>query len=260
MLTVEGITAGYGSGPVIEDVSLTVEPGKVVAIVGANGAGKSTTLKVLSGLLSLQRGSLSVDGESLTGKPPTEIVRAGVAHVPEGRQVFANQTVRDNLQLGAYSRLRTQDGRSYADQLDWVLGIFPDLKPRFKHFAGALSGGQQQMLAIGRGLMSRPKYLMLDEPSLGLAPQVTETIFSVITELRDQGVGILLVEQNGRLALAIANQAHLLEKGKITMSGTGDELLQDNEIIERYLGMGSELGSAQVKSDLVEALRDALNQ
>ncbi|MBX5466212.1 MAG: ABC transporter ATP-binding protein [Firmicutes bacterium] len=260
MLTVQDVWAGYGPSTVLQGVSLTLEPGTVVALVGANGAGKSTVLKTLSGLLRPQRGRIAVDGRELTGRPPADWVRAGVAHVPEGRQVFANLTVADNLLLGAFSALARLGPRQRQERVEEVLAIFPDLGPKLGVLAGSLSGGQQQMLAIGRGLMSQPRYLLLDEPSLGLAPQVTETIFAVIGRLRDRGVGILLVEQNGRLALAVADRAHLLEKGVITVSGTGAELLANQTVVERYLGVGSPLDDGPRPQALAERLRRALGR
>jgi branched-chain amino acid transport system ATP-binding protein len=241
MLELTEIRAGYESEEVLHGLSFSVPPATIVAVVGVNGAGKSTALKVISGLLRPRSGAVTVDGRRLTGGSTDEAVRAGVAHVPEGRQVFANMTVRENLLLGAYS-VRRATARAQGAQrtrIDEQLDIFPELSSRLGHYAGSLSGGQQQMLAIARGLMSDPRYLLLDEPSLGLAPQVTERIFEVITGLRDAGKGILLVEQNGRLALGVAQQAFLLERGAVTLSGTGAELLGNAEVIERYLGIGT---------------------
>lgn len=236
MLEVSELRAGYDAGEVLHGVSFTVEPGSVVAVVGANGAGKSTALMAISGLLKATGGEVRVDGRLLSGATTDVMVRAGVAHVPEGRQIFTNLTVVDNLSLGAYA---TRTGHLVDRRLDEVLEIFPELRSRLSHYAGSLSGGQQQMLAMGRGLMSDPRYIMLDEPSLGLAPQVTQRIFEVIQSLAEKGKGVLLVEQNGRLALAIAKKAFLLEKGSITMTGTGRELLEDESVIEHYLGVGS---------------------
>ena len=241
MLELTEIRAGYESEEVLHGLSFSVPPGTIVAVVGVNGAGKSTTLKVISGLLRPRGGAVTVDGRPLAGGSADETVRAGVAHVPEGRQVFANMTVRENLLLGAYAvrRATARAQSAHRARIDEQLGIFPELSSRLGHYAGSLSGGQQQMLAIARGLMSDPRYLLLDEPSLGLAPQVTERIFEVITALRDAGKGILLVEQNGRLALGVAQQAFLLERGAVTLSGTGAELLGNAEVIERYLGIGT---------------------
>jgi branched-chain amino acid transport system ATP-binding protein len=241
MLELTEIRAGYESEEVLHGLSFSVPPATIVAVVGVNGAGKSTTLKVISGLLRPRGGAITVDDRRLTGGSAEEAVRAGVAHVPEGRQVFANMTVRENLLLGAYAvrRATARAQGAHRARIDEQLVIFPELSSRLGHYAGSLSGGQQQMLAIARGLMSDPRYLLLDEPSLGLAPQVTERIFEVITALRDAGKGILLVEQNGRLALGVAQQAFLLERGAVTLSGTGAELLDNAEVIERYLGIGT---------------------
>lgn len=235
MLEVNGLVAGYDGTSVLHGLTFSVEPGTVVAVIGANGAGKSTTLRAMSGLITPTSGTVSLNGKPLRLRSTTDIVRAGIAHVPEGRQVFANLTVEENLMLGAYTAARRSTTQRMAD----VLEIFPNLVPRLGASAGSLSGGQQQMLAIGRGLMGRPRYLLLDEPSLGLAPLVTTTIFGVIRKLRDQGVGILLVEQNGRLALSIADRAFLLEQGTVTLSGTGAELLANTNVVERYLGVGA---------------------
>jgi branched-chain amino acid transport system ATP-binding protein len=253
MLELTGIRAGYESEEILHGLSFSVAPGTIVAVVGVNGAGKSTTLKVISGLLRPRGGAVTVDGRRLGGGSADEAVRAGVAHVPEGRQVFANMTVRENLLLGAYAVRKSATTR-----VDEVLGVFPELSSRLGHYAGSLSGGQQQMLAIARGLMSDPKYLLLDEPSLGLAPQVTERIFNVIATLREAGKGILLVEQNGRLALGVAQRAFLLERGAITLTGTGAELLANAEVIERYLGVGTATGQASRQQAWTVALGAAL--
>ena len=263
MLELTGIRAGYEYEEILHGLSFSVPPGSIVAVVGVNGAGKSTTLKVISGLLRPHSGVVTVDGRQLTGGSTGEAVRAGVAQVPEGRQVFANMTVRENLLLGAYAireaAARGQGAhRAWRARLDETLGVFPELSSRLGHYAGSLSGGQQQMLAIARGLMSDPRYLLLDEPSLGLAPQVTERIFNVITALRDVGKGILLVEQNGRLALGVAQRAFLLERGAITLAGTGAELLGNAEVIERYLGVGTATGQATRQAAWTRALGAAL--
>jgi branched-chain amino acid transport system ATP-binding protein len=256
MLELTEIRAGYESEEVLHGLSFSVAPGTIVAVVGVNGAGKSTTLKVISGLLRPRRGAVTVDGRRLTGGSTDEAVRAGVAHVPEGRQVFANMTVRENLLLGAYAVRKAAS--AHRARIDEAIGVFPELSSRLGHYAGSLSGGQQQMLAIARGLMSDPRYLLLDEPSLGLAPQVTERIFNVITTLREAGKGILLVEQNGRLALGVAQQAFLLERGAVTLTGTGEELLGNAEVIERYLGVGTATGQATRQQAWTVALSAAL--
>ncbi len=255
MLQVEALRAGYEGADVLHGVSLSVEPSTVAAVIGANGAGKSTLLRAMSGLIRRSGGSVSVDGERLQFRSEREVVRAGIAHVPEGRQVFANLTVRENLQLGAYA---LKSRRELASRLEDMLGLFPDLRTRLRHYAGSLSGGQQQMLAIARGLMGLPRYLLLDEPSLGLAPLVVEVIFRVIVELRQRDVGILLVEQNGWQALTNADRAYLLEQGRITLSGTGKELLENPAVVERYLGVGSSIGDTERGRGIGEQLRRAL--
>lgn len=254
MLELVDVRAGYDSEEVLHGLRFSVQPGSVVAVIGANGAGKSTTLKVVSGLLRARRGHVAVDGQRLSGGSTEEAVRAGVAHVPEGRQVFANMTIRENLFLGSYAARNV----SVSQRLDAVLAVFPELESRLGVYAGSLSGGQQQMLAIGRGLMSDPRYLLLDEPSLGLAPLVTKRIFEVVGQLRDSGKGILLVEQNGRQALGLAQQAFLLERGTITLTGTGEELLANPEVVERYLGVGTAAASVGQQRDWAGALAAAL--
>jgi branched-chain amino acid transport system ATP-binding protein len=260
MLELTDIRAGYESEEILHGLTFSVPPATIVSVVGVNGAGKSTTLKVISGLLRPRRGAVTVDGRRLAGGSADEAVRAGVAHVPEGRQVFANMTVRENLLLGSYAVREAGKRRQGAHRarLDDALGVFPELSSRLGHYAGSLSGGQQQMLAIARGLMSDPRYLLLDEPSLGLAPQVTERIFAVITALRDAGKGILLVEQNGRLALGVAQQALLLERGAVTLTGTGAELLGNAEVIDRYLGVGAATGRDTRQQAWTAALGAAL--
>jgi branched-chain amino acid transport system ATP-binding protein len=255
MLELDGIHAGYDNRDVLHGLSFSVPPGTIVAVVGVNGAGKSTTLKVVSGLLKARRGTLSVDGRPLRGGSAGELVRAGVVHVPEGRQVFPDMSVRENLQLGGYSVGGSKLGR----RLDEVLAMFPELTSRLAAYAGSLSGGQQQMLAIGRGLMSDPRYVLLDEPSLGLAPQVISRIFEVIVALREAGKGVLLVEQNGQLALGVAQQAFLLEGGKITLTGTGKELLANPEVVDRYLGMGAAAPDSARQRDWTGLLASALS-
>jgi branched-chain amino acid transport system ATP-binding protein len=255
MLELANIHAGYEGRDVLHGLNFSVPPGTIVAVVGVNGAGKSTTLKVISGLLKASKGTLSVDGRPLRGGSAGEAVRAGVVHVPEGRQVFPDMSVRENLQLGGYSvGMSKLSGR-----LSEVLDIFPELSGRLTAYAGSLSGGQQQMLAIGRGLMSDPRYILLDEPSLGLAPQVITRIFEVIVTLREAGKGILLVEQNGQLALGIAQQAFLLEGGTITLTGTGAELLANSEVVDRYLGVGTAAPDSARQQDWTGLLGAALS-
>jgi branched-chain amino acid transport system ATP-binding protein len=254
MLELTDIRAGYGSEEVLHGLSLTVHPRGIVAIVGVNGAGKSTTLKVISGLLPARAGQVLVDGRRLRGGSAEEAVRAGVVHVPEGRQVFPNLTVRENLLLGAYAA-REAGARG---RIDAALGVFPELTPRLGAYAGSLSGGQQQMLAIARGLMSDPRYLLLDEPSLGLSPQAARRIFEVIARLAHDGKGVLLVEQNGRLALGVAQHALLLERGSVTLTGTGAEMLENAEVVERYLGVGAAAADGGRQQEWTQALAAAL--
>jgi branched-chain amino acid transport system ATP-binding protein len=231
-----------------------VAAGTIVAVVGANGAGKSTLLKVLSGLVRPGAGEIAFGGRRLDRLGPPEIVRLGVAHVPERRQVFAEQTVADNLRLGAYTA--GLDGRGLDRRIDEITTRFPALRERLHDHAAALSGGQQQMLAIARGLMLRPRLLMLDEPSLGLAPLVVREIFEIVRQLRGEGVALLLVEQNARAALAIADRAYVLESGAVALSGSGRELLDDEAVVERYLGIGPARETAT--SPRAAALRSAL--
>ena len=233
VLQVENINVYYGSIHAVKDVSFHVEQGEVVTLIGANGAGKSTTLRTISGLVKAESGSIQWNGEELLGKPIDKIISAGIAMSPEGRRVFADLTVLENLKLGAYLR---KDKAEIEKDLKWVYELFPRLEERNWQSAGTLSGGEQQMLAVGRALMSRPKLMMLDEPSLGLAPLVVQDIFSIIREINRQGVTVLLIEQNANMALKIADLAYVLETGNITMSGTGAELLANEKIKEAYLG------------------------
>jgi branched-chain amino acid transport system ATP-binding protein len=216
------------------DVAFDVGAREIVAIVGANGAGKTTTLKTISGLLRPRRGAVVLDGEDLTRLPAAEIVARGVVQVPEGRKLFPEMTVRDNLLLGGYHRAARPH---QAERLERVLGIFPRLRERARQVAGTLSGGEQQMVAIGRGLMAGPRVLMLDEPSLGLAPILVEEMFRVIEEIHRQGVTVLLVEQNTEHALAIAHRAFVLESGRVVLSGSGPDLLAHPRVREAYLGL-----------------------
>ena len=234
MLRVDGLEVGYGPLTVVRDVSLHVDGGEIVAVIGGNGAGKTTLLKGVSGVLPPARGRVHFDGADITRAPPHAIVRRGVVQVPEGRQVFAELTVRDNMELGAFAWSR--GGAARQAELERVFELFPILRERASQLAGTLSGGQQQMLAIGRALMARPKLLLLDEPSLGLAPMVVKTIFQVIVELKQRGLGILLVEQNARAALAMANRAYVLETGRVTAEGSGQVLLHDDQVRRSYLG------------------------
>ena len=233
MLKVENLSVAYGGIQALQGISLEVPDGKIVTLIGANGAGKSTTLRTITGLVKAKSGSIQWNGEELLGKSIDKINAAGIAMSPEGRRVFADMTVLENLKIGAYLR-KDKDG--IAKDLQWVYERFPRLKEREWQLAGTLSGGEQQMLAVGRALMSRPKLLLLDEPSLGLAPLVVQDIFSIIKEINRQGVTVLLIEQNANMALKIADLAYVLETGNITMSGTGAELLADEKVKEAYLG------------------------
>jgi len=231
---VEGLEVAYGNVTALWDVGFDVGEGEIVALVGGNGAGKTTTLKTVSGLLRPRKGRVLLGGDDLTALPATEIVARGVVHVPEGRKLFPAMTVRDNLLLGGYHRAARPH---QAGRLDRVFEIFPRLRERSGQVAGTLSGGEQQMVAIGRGLMAGPRVLMLDEPSLGLAPIMVEEMFRVIEEIHRQGVTVLLVEQNTEHALALASRAFVLESGRVVLSGTGAELLANPRVREAYLGL-----------------------
>jgi branched-chain amino acid transport system ATP-binding protein len=234
LLRVDGIEVGYGALTAVREVSLEVNVGETVALIGSNGAGKTTTLKAITGLLPLRRGTVALDGERLDGLSPARVVGRGIAHVPEGRQLFPTMTVRENLELGAAGR----DARAKrADTLEWVFRLFPRLAERTRQLAGTLSGGEQQMCAIGRGLMARPRLLMLDEPSLGLAPVVVKQIFEVLAQINRDGTTILLVEQNVARALGLAHRGYVLENGRIALSGTGATLLASGHIKQAYLGL-----------------------
>ena len=232
ILKVSDINVYYGAIHAIKGVSFEVNPGEVVTLIGANGAGKSTTLQTVSGLLHSRTGSIEFLGENLMGVPAHKVVAKGLAQVPEGRRVFLQMTVEENLEMGAYTR----SGGDIDADLEKVYSYFPRLMERRRQIAGTLSGGEQQMLAMGRALMSRPKLLMLDEPSMGLAPILVEQIFKIIQTLHEAGTTILLVEQNAQAALSIADRGYVLETGKIVTSGTGTELLASPEIKKAYLG------------------------
>jgi branched-chain amino acid transport system ATP-binding protein len=258
MLELRKLCGGYAAQRVVHDIDLAVRPGEIVALVGANGAGKSTLLKTISGLLPLQAGDLVLNGESIARRSPRERVRAGIAHVPEGRQVFAGLSIRENLRLGAYAHRKQLDEAAMNERIARVCEPFPVLSERLHQPAGTLSGGQQQMLAIARGLMAQPRYLLLDEPSLGLSPILVVEIFRRIAKLREQGLGILLSEQNARMSLAIADRACVVESGRVTLEGSGRELLGRREVAERYLGVGMGVASlgAQRHAELVSGLRN----
>ena len=233
MLKITDLKVAYGGIQALRGISLEVPDGKIVTLIGANGAGKSTTLRTISGLVKAASGTIEFNGQDITGKPSNQVLEAGIAQIPEGRRVFPNLSVLENLKVGAYLR---KDADGIAKDIEWVYQLFPRLKERYWQLAGTLSGGEQQMLAVARGLMSRPKMMMLDEPSLGLAPLVVQDIFKIIGEINKQGVTILLVEQNANMALKIADYAYVLETGTITREGTGLELLNDESIKEAYLG------------------------
>jgi len=233
MLTLENISVNYGAIEALKGVSMHVEKGEVVTLIGANGAGKTTTLRTITGLLSPRAGRVVFEGADISGRPTHTLVARGISMSPEGRGVFANLTVRENLQMGAYLQ---KDNRKIAEDMEHAFKMFPRLKEREKQKAGTLSGGEQQMLAMGRALMSRPRLLLLDEPSLGLAPLVVHTIFEAIEEIRSKGTTILLVEQNAHAALGHSDRAYVLETGKIVMEGPSKELAADPRIKEAYLG------------------------
>ena len=232
LLKVEDLQVYYGSIHAIKGVSFEVNEGEIVTLIGANGAGKSTTLNTVSGLLKPRSGKIEFEGHSLLGVPAHKTVSHGMALCPEGRRIFLQLTVQENLEMGAYTRPKGE----IADSIAKVYDQFPRLKERYKQVAGTLSGGEQQMLAMGRALMSRPKLLMLDEPSMGLAPLLVEQIFSIITDLNQSGTTILLVEQNAQMALSVAHRGYVLETGKIVTTGTGAELLNNDAVRKAYLG------------------------
>ncbi|SDR36151.1 amino acid/amide ABC transporter ATP-binding protein 2, HAAT family [Rhizobiales bacterium GAS113] len=256
LLELKGVAVGYAGATVLKNVALTLEPGEIVTLVGANGAGKSTLVKSISGLLRPVSGTILLDGEAIDNLPAAQRLRRGIAHVPEGRQVFAGMTVAENLALGAYLQ-RGEDG--IATRLAEMCRLFPILGERLETTAGNFSGGQQQMLAIARGLMSKPRVLLLDEPSLGVAPLLVAEIFQLICRLRDQGLTILLAEQNARQALAIADRGYVFENGLITMSGAAQELLASPDIARRYLGTGSGMDVAASEAErMAGRLRDCV--
>jgi branched-chain amino acid transport system ATP-binding protein len=235
ILTLANVESAYGPVKAIRGVSLAVRPGSIVTVLGANGAGKSTILRTISGILDPQKGSISFRGEQIQRRDPAQIVRLGISHVPEGREVFALLSVHDNLMMGAYTR---RDRDAVAQDLEMVYAYFPVLRERARQEAGQLSGGQQQMLAISRALMSRPALMLLDEPSLGLSPKLTQEIFAIIRRInRERGTTILLVEQNAAMALELADHGYVLEVGRIVMEDTCERLRQKDDIREFYLGM-----------------------
>ena len=233
MLKINNLDIFYGGIHALKNINLEVKQGEIVTLIGANGAGKTSTLRAISSLEKPKNGEILFNGENITGIAPHKLVARGLSHVPEGRKIFANLSVMENLELGAYLR---KDKKSVQEDYEMVFEKFPRLKERIKQNAGTLSGGEQQMLAIGRALMNRPKMLLLDEPSMGLAPLVVNNIFDTIVEINKAGTTILLVEQNANKALSIADRAYVLETGRITLQGTADELLHDDKVRAAYLG------------------------
>jgi branched-chain amino acid transport system ATP-binding protein len=232
MLKVENMNVYYGNIHAIKGVSFHVNEGEIVTLIGANGAGKSTILKTISGLMQSKTGSITFRNENISKVAPHKIVRRGLAHAPEGRRIFLQMSVRENLELGNY----TQSAKTMRERMEQIYERFPRLKERYKQVAGTLSGGEQQMLAIGRALMSRPKLLMLDEPSMGLAPLLVAEIFKIIRECNEVGVTILLVEQNANMALSISDRAYVLETGNIALEGSAEDLISNDDVKKAYLG------------------------
>lgn len=239
LLELRNLSVGYSRENVLHDVDLVLDKGEIVTLVGANGAGKSTLVRSVSGLMQARQGEILFDGKLITKLSPADRLTLGIAHVPEGRQIFLGMTVAENLGLGGYGAAN-RSKENEAVRLDWVCDLFPILRERLTHTAGNFSGGQQQLLAIARGLMSAPRVLILDEPSLGVAPLLVAEIFQMIEKLRDEGLSILLAEQNARQALAIADRGYVFENGRVTLSGRGRDLLESPEIVEKYLGGGAD--------------------
>ena len=233
MLEVKNLSVSYGAIEAVKDISFTVNDGEIVSLIGANGAGKTTTLHTISGLVPAKSGSVMYNGVDLLKTHNNKIVTLGMAHIPEGRHVFTRMSVEENLEMGAFS---LKDQSDLKKDLDMVYGLFPRLKERRNQKAGTLSGGEQQMLAMGRALMSHPKTILMDEPSMGLSPKLVKEIFSIIRKLHEQGITILLVEQNAKMALSIADRAYVLETGRITMEGDAKELLNNEQVRKAYLG------------------------
>jgi len=233
MLRLEGVRAAYGRVEALRGVTLEVRAGELVTLIGANGAGKTTTLKTISGILRPTAGHILFEGEAIHGLSPRGVLRRGIAHCPEGRRIFPYMSVLENLEMGAYARA---DAGGVREDLERVLARFPALAERLRQVAGTLSGGEQQMLAIGRALMARPRVLLLDEPSLGLAPAIIETTFEIIREIRRRGVTVLMVEQNASLALRMADRGYVLESGQVAVAGTGADLIANDHVRQAYLG------------------------
>lgn len=237
LLELKHLKLSYGGIAAVKGIDFYINAGELVTLIGANGAGKTTTLKVIAGLLKPSAGSIQFLGHAIGGRPPYELAELGIGLVPEGRGVFARMTILENLQMGAYIRQGSQSAKSIDRDLEGVLATFPRLRERLSQLAGTLSGGEQQMVAIARAMMAKPKLLLLDEPSMGLAPLMVETIFEVIQKLNQQGMTILLVEQNALLALSMADRAYVMESGAITLSGSADQLFNDDRVREAYLGV-----------------------
>lgn len=233
ILTIKDLHVAYGGIKALDGIDIDVPEGKIISLIGANGAGKSTLLRTISGLVSPENGSIKFYDKEITNLPVNKICAEGISLVPEGRRVFTDLTVEENLKIGAFLR---NDKKAIQQDLEWVYELFPRLKERLTQFAGTLSGGEQQMLAVGRALMSRPKVMMMDEPSLGLAPLVVQQIFEIITKINKLGVTILLIEQNANMALKVADLAYVLEVGQIVLQGSGEELLNNDMVVEAYLG------------------------
>jgi branched-chain amino acid transport system ATP-binding protein len=236
MLRIKNLHAYYGRVKALDNVSLHVRGREVVCLIGANGAGKTTILNAISGLIRRVDGEIRLEDKQIKGLAPEKIVAAGISQVPEGRQIFGPLTVLENLELGAYLRFRKREKDAIQGDLEWVFGLFPRLKERVKQIAGTLSGGEQQMLAIGRALMARPKLLLLDEPSMGLAPLIVRDIMNTVSSLRESGMTILMVEQNARASLMISDRGYVLETGRVVLQGSSQDLLNDNDVKRAYLG------------------------
>jgi branched-chain amino acid transport system ATP-binding protein len=236
VLRIKNLHTYYGRIKALDNVSLHVQADEIVSLIGANGAGKTTILNTVSGVISCAQGEIHFEDSKINGLPPEKVVAAGISQVPEGRQIFAPLTVFENLQLGAYLRYKKKEKGAIEEDLEWIFELFPRLKERIKQISGTLSGGEQQMLAIGRALMARPKLLLLDEPSMGLAPLVVKDIMSTISGLRDSGVTILIVEQNARASLKISDRGYVLEAGRVILQGSSDDLLNDSDVKRAYLG------------------------
>lgn len=235
MLKLAGINTFYGPIEALKDINIEVKQGEIVCLIGSNGAGKSTALMTISGILKPSSGSIQFEGKTINGIPPHRIVKMGISQAPEGRRIFPKLTVKENLEMGAYIKFKVQSSK-FKVQLDKIYELFPVLKERHKQLGGTLSGGEQQMLAIGRALMSSPKLLLLDEPSLGLAPIIVSKIFKTIKEVNREGVTVLLVEQNAHAALKLSNRGYVLENGRVVMQGKGEELLNNEDVRKAYLG------------------------